>query len=687
MTYRISVDVGGTFTDLTIAEGEKFIGRHKSPTTPDDLTKGVFNCIDLASNDMKLSTKDLLNKTDVFTHGSTTATNAIIEEKGAKCGLICTKGTKYTLWKQEGRRTNQYEYKIPHNKILLRPYLCLDVEGRINSEGEEIVPLNEEQVRAAVRQLKEWNVKTIAVCLVWSIINDSHEKRVAKIIEEEWPGVNYSLSSNIQPILREYHRASCVVLNAMLQPIVTEYMGNLQEKLKINGFDGEVLIVVSNGGVVPIKQVMKRPVFLLFSGPSMGPVSGEYFGKREGVDNVLVIDMGGTSFDVSTIIDGKVTWTRDAKILRYPTGVAATDILALGAGGGSIAKVDRGGKLDVGPESSGAVPGPACYLRGGQEPTVTDACVVLGYIAPDYFLGGRMKISDELAEEVIKAKVADPLNLSVEKAAMGIYQVCKEKMVGGMLEMTVRRGIDPREFVVVAGGGATSMFAAGLAKEIGAKKVIIPRVTSELCAFGALNADIAMSSVASRYTDTKNFDYETINNVLGELESKGHAFLKNQPHGKNKMEYFCSARYPSQVTELEIPLSTNKMTSEIVKDLAETFHEASMDRYKTADWGSDVQFVMWRSVATAVTPRIKLETQEYSGNGLSSALMGNKQVLFEGEEDFIDTHIYNGESLFYGMDVIGPALVILPDTTIVIPPKFKISTQQNGDFIMDLPKN
>ena len=685
MGYRISVDVGGTFTDLTLADGKAFAGRHKSPTTPEDLTQGVFNCLRLASEDLKISLQELLSKADVFIHGSTTATNAVLEERGAKCGLICTEGTKYTLWKGEGRRLNMFDFKVPPLKPLLRPYLCLEAEGRITAEGEIIVPLNEEQVRAAVRQFKKWNVKTIAVCLLWSIINPAHEQRVGEIIEEEWPEVDYCLSSVIQPILREYHRQSCVVLNAMLQPIVTAYLGRLQEALAENGFKGEALIVVSSGGVVPVREIMARPVFMLFSGPAMGPVAGIHYGEQEKLDNVLVIDMGGTSFDVSTVIGGHITWTRDAKILRYPTGVAATDILTLGAGGGSIGKVDRAGKLSVGPESAGAMPGPACYLRGGTEPTVTDACVVLGYISPDYFLGGKMEISPELARKVIKEKIAEPLKLSVEKAAMGVYQVCKESMIGGMLKMTVRRGIDPREFVIVAGGGATSMFAAGLAQELGVKKIVIPKVASELCAFGALNADIALSAVASRYTDTKAFDYDGINGVLEELEAKGEAFLAPLPPGKRTFKYYCAARYPMQVTELEIILPDKRVNPEVVSQIAKDFHKASLARYKTSDPASAVEFVMWRHIATAVTQRIELAKQARSSEGPSPALMGRHPVYFEGREDFIETPFYDGEKLIHGMKIDGPAVVMLADTTIVVPPEFNISTKEYGYFVMEVP--
>ena len=686
MGYKISVDVGGTFTDFTIADKDTLLGRHKSPTTPKDLTQGIFNCLKLAGDGLQISVEDLLSNTDVFIHGSTTATNAVLEGKGVKCGVICTKGTKYTLWKGEGRRLDLFNVKQPAPSPLIRPYLCLEVNERINSEGEIIVSLDEEEVRAAVREFKKMNVKAIAVCLLWSILNPVHEKRVGEIIKEEWPEVAYSISSEIQPVIREYHRMSCVVLNCMVQPIVTEYLGKLKQMLAESGFKGDPLIVVSSGGLVPIGEVMEKPVFMLFSGPSMAPVAGKYYSEHHELQNCIIMDMGGTSFDVSTVINGQMTTTRNGRIRNYPTGVSATEILTLGSGGGSIARVDAG-VLNVGPESAGAMPGPVCYMRGGTEPTVTDACALLGYIIPDCFLGGRMEISIDSARKTIKENIADPLKLSVEQAAIGIYQVACEKMVGGILDMTVRRGIDPREFVIVSGGGATGLFAANLAREIGVKQVIIPKETSVLCAFGGLNADVALNIMGNKYSDSSKFDYEGTNKVLEEIGEKGKAFLDrlDTPSEKRKLEYFCGARYPLQVTELEIALRDNKINPDGLDHLVEDFHNAHKARYKTADYGSPVEFVMWRHVAGSSTSKIKLRKQSLGKEDSSVVLMGTQLVYEENKKDYEEIPYYDGEKLTYGMKIKGPAIIVLTDTTIVLPRDFKISIQERGYYIMEVP--
>ncbi|MBL4928994.1 hydantoinase/oxoprolinase family protein [Fuscibacter oryzae] len=689
MKYRISVDVGGTFTDLTIAESETFtqLGSHKSPTTPEDRSVGILNAMTLAAEGLNLTLQELLSQTAVFCHGSTTATNTIIEMSGAKTGLICTRGTKYILWRGEGRRQTMFDYKMEPNKPLIRPYLCREVTERIDSQGNILVPLNEDEVRAEVRQLKEWGVEAIAVCTMWSIVNDTHERRIAEIIEEEWPGVDYCISSDIQPIIREYYRTSCVVLNAMLQPKVSRYLRNLQGKLEDRGFRGETLIVVSNGGVVPISEVAKKPVFMLFSGPSMAPEAGYYFSEIEGIPNCITVDMGGTSFDVSTVLEGQITTTKDGRILNHPTGVASIEIATLGAGGGSIATIDKG-LIKVGPRSAEAVPGPACYMRGGVEPTVTDAYVVLGYISPEHFLNGRMKIDRELAVKAVKDYIADPLGISVEDAALGITQVVNENMLGGILDMTIRRGVDPREFALVTGGGATAVPVAFLAREMGIKKIVLPRETSVLCAFGANNAAIAMSEVVSKYSDTGAFDFDGVNTAVSSITGKGSDFLTRmgiKPEDQ-KFELFVSARYPMQTTELEIPitLDNGKITQAILDQITQAFHAAYLARYKTNDPASDVEFLMWRNMATFQRPKIVLAERPKSTEATPiSAMLTTSKAYFGGGE-VVDMPIYDGDKLQYGMTVPGPALVVLPDTTIVVPPFATLSMRKHGYFVMDV---
>jgi N-methylhydantoinase A len=684
--YRISTDIGGTFTDLVLADERVLIGRWKSPSTPRDLAGGIFDCLHLVARDLGLSLKGLLRGTELFVHGSTVATNAILEGKGAKCGVLCTRGTKYTLWRGEGRRRDIFNFQVRAREPLVRPHLCLEVTERIDRDGQILIPLEEDGVRSAIHELRDLGCEALAVCLLWSVRNPTHERRIRAIVEEERPGVPLSLSSEIQPVLREYHRMSCVALNAMLQPVVARYLGNLERRLAESGYEGAFLVVSSDGGVLPVEEVARRPVLLLFSGPATGPSAGLYFANAERERSCLVIDMGGTSFDVSTVVDGRITRTKDGRILDHPTGVSSVEILTLGAGGGSIASVDRAGMLLVGPRSAGAEPGPACYLRGGTEPTVTDAYVVLGYVLPDRFLGGRMRISADAAREAVLTKVAKPLRIPIERAALGICQVVREKMVNGILDMTVRRGIDPRELVIVTGGGATSVSVARLAMELGCRRVLIPRETSVLCAFGSLNADILLANVASLPTTSAAFDFDSVNRTLEALDARGQAFLENLglPSERRETELHAAARYPMQVRELEVPLRGLFFDEGTLRSLVADFHSTHRTRYKTADLDSDVEFVMWRHTARGIVPKVDLPELAVQSRNSSAALLELRPAYIEEKGAFADTPVFDADRVLRGMEITGPAMVVAPDNTILVPPRCQLRVGSRGYFSMDV---
>ena len=378
MGYRIGTDIGGTFTDLSIARDDVLVGRFKSPSTPGRLSEGVMACVQLAADSLALTVEDLLGDTEVFVHGSTVATNAVLEGKVAKTGVLCTRGTKYTLWRGEGRRKDIFDFTKPPREPLIAPRYCVELDERVNADGEIVAEIKDDDVLHAIDTLKRAGCEAVAVALLWSIRNGAHERRIGALLKQHWPEAVVSLSSEVQPVLREYTRTSCTVLNVMLKPMVAAYLNELEAALKEKQLGGELLVVSSDGGVQPVSEILQRPVYMLFSGPSTGPAAARQFAHEEGTRDALLIDMGGTSFDVSTVIDGQITVTRDGRINDYPTGIAAVEILSLGAGGGSIARVDSGGLLQVGPESAGAEPGPACYHRGGTRPTVNRRLYRLG---------------------------------------------------------------------------------------------------------------------------------------------------------------------------------------------------------------------------------------------------------------------------------------------------------------------
>lgn len=691
MAYRMGVDTGGTFTDLAVLDENGEFRMYKSPTTPQDFSMGIVNCLKLCATDYQMDLKEFFRQAEtLIVHGSTIATNTVIQWKTAKVGIICTKGHKYILWRREGNKEDVFNYYIPYPKPLVRPYLCLEVTERINSEGGTEVPLDEDSVRAAVCQLKEWNVEAIGVCLLWSIANNAHERRIGEIIEEEWPGIPYSLSSEVQPIIREYHRTSCVAFDAMLKPVMTDYAKNFKKTLAEYGLKREPLMVVSNGGVMSASEAVAKPVYNLFSGPAMGPTAGCFFAQQEGTGDCVTIDMGGTSFDVSAVIGGMPTITRDARVGShpndYPTGITSVEVLTLGAGGGSIGWVDKGGLLHVGPESAGAEPGPACYGKGGDEPTVTDANVVLGYINPDYFLGGKMKIYPELSRKAIGGKIAQPLKQEIEAAASGIYRVVNENMVGGILDMTVRRGIDPRGFLLVVGGGAGPVHAARLAKELDMKKIVIPKTAPVLCAMGMLNADVTFSYVGSKYTDTTNFDFDGVSVMLAELEAKAKAALNREsiPPQYQRLEYYVAARYPMEISEIDMPLRGSRITPDMISQLVEDFHSTHRKRYAVSDPTSHVECTDWRVLGIGVMPKLTLAELPYGGDDASKALKGKRNAYFEEVGSFTQTAIYDGNKLGPGMKICGPAIIEDPLTTTVVIPGSKVTVNKVGNYIMEL---
>ena len=689
MSYRIGTDIGGTFTDLTISEGDTLVGTFKSPTTPAHLYEGVLNCVELAANAIGLSPSALLADTEVFVHGSTVATNAVLEGKVARCGVICTRGTRHTLWRGEGRRTEIFDFTNPASEPLVPPADCMEVNERIDRNGKIIEPLDEAQVIEAIERLKVLGCDAVAVCLLWSIRNDAHERAIGKLLAQHMPDAAVSLSADVQPVLREYTRMSCTALNAMLQPGISAYLEELRAVLEQRGLAGELLVVASDGGVQPVSEIAKRPVYMLFSGPSTGPSAAREIAAAEQDQDCLLVDMGGTSFDVSTVLNGDVSFTRDGRINNYPTGLAAVEILTLGAGGGSIASVDSGGLLKVGPRSAGARPGPACYGRGGTEPTVTDAYLVLGYLAADRFLGGRMTLSMEAAETAIHDHIASKLGLSVVDAARGIVNVVNEHMASGILQMTVRRGIDPRSLTMVTGGGATGVAAVQLARELGIEKVLIPRETSVLCAFGALNADLRWSSVANSPTTSANFALEPVQLAVKELQERGGTFLHNSnvPTSQQRFELAVAARYPQQVTDIDIPCPNVNLSGDDVQKITQDFHEMYRARYAVAEPDSDVEFVMWRLSAVGTRPAIKRRTlpiQEQSNGSAASITTELRSFYDPSSGQQVEARLFNLEDLGREATLNGPALIVSSDTAVVLPTGSQATVAAEGHLVVDV---
>lgn len=685
MGYHLTVDVGGTFTDLMCMDEKGEARLFKASSDPEAPDRGVQEAIKLAAQYHGKGLRDFLAETERLVHGTTVSTNAVIQRKGVKTALLVTKGHRHMLWMRDGYKTDVFNLKMPYLIPYASLYLTLPVEERTDRFGEVLMPLNEEEVRVHLRQLKKWEVKAIGVCFLWSIVNPGHEKRVGEIIKEEWPEVAYSLSHEVQPVIREFVRSSATVLDASLKPIVAEYCQRLQGWLTDNGFRRDFLMVVASGGVVGVWESVRRPVYIIFSGPTLGPAAGLFYGQPLGYDNAISIDMGGTSFDVGAVVGGEPIMTGEARIADWPTGITSVEVDSIGAGGGSRAWVDPGGMLHVGPESAGAVPGPACYMRGGDKPTVSDANLVLGYLNPDFFLGGTMKLDAGAAHKVME-QLASTLKVGVPEAANAVFGLVNTSMVNAMLTITMKHGLDPRHFLLACGGGAGPTHAAWLAKGLGTPRVLMPKWAGGLCAVGMLNSDVKFETMGTCFTESVRFRPAEVNKVLEEMEARGKSFLDAEgiPEEKREYKYFMEARYPGQVYNLRIPLETSRVSEETLPKMVKDFHDFHEKLYFVAERDSPVEMLNWGVSSIGLMPKLSLPKQPVAGKDTSAALRGKRKAYFAELGGFVDTPIYDGGKLRHGMEVKGPAIIEDYGSTPVIPPWAKVTVTEWGDYLMEL---
>jgi len=692
MGTRICIDIGGTFTDAAVLNDKGEISVHKSPTTPHDFSEGITDVLEVAAEENNMSIEELLKSTDYLiggslTHGSTITTNALIEGTVAKVGLICTKGFRDVLLFREGYKENPFDFQMDYPEPFIPRYLTLPVTERINSEGQVEVPLNEEEVHNVIRQFKEWNVEAIAVSLIWSVANPVHERKIKQIAEKEWPGITVVLGSEVNPCIREYRRTVAACMDASLKPMVTGYISHLLEKLRSVGFKGELGMLSSSGGVLSTEELVARPIYSIDCGPALAPIAGRAMGTGElGIDNVLAVDMGGTSFDVSIVTNGVVAVSREAKIGEELPGISKVDSRSIGAGGGSIAWVDKGGLIRVGPNSAGSVPGPACYNRGGEEATVTDANVVMGYIDPDYFLGGRMQIDKRLAEKAV-SKIAKQLDVSLMDAAYAIYATVNANMYAAMTNITIWQGIDPRGHVCVAGGGAAGVHICPIADMLEVQKILVPKVAGALSASGGTIANMVAEYSTSFYTESRDFDSEGAGKILSELKDKAQAFLDRQgiPEDRGRIDLTVEARYPYQVWELPVTIHDLDLSREEgVKTMVERFHEEHEKVFAVQEPEAHIECIFWRAYAIGQPATIvKFAEEEKAGKDpVPEAIMGIRTAYFKAVEGTTKTTVYRGSELRHGNEFVGPAIIEEATTTVVIPPKKSVSVEKYGSYLI-----
>ena len=602
---RFAVDTGGTFTDLVVADAEGGLGFYKTPTTAKDRVQGVLTSFRLAADDLDLSLSELLGRGELLVHGTTTATNAIVTGETAKTAFLTTAGHPDVLVFREGGRMGapMFDYSIPYPKPYVPRALTFEVTERIGADGEVVVPLDVESVRAVIERLGELEVQAVAVCFLWSIVNNTHERRVGELIDEALPGVHVTLSHALNPTLREYRRASSACIDASLKPLMDRYLRGLDIRLRECGYRGRVLVVTSQGTVREAGELASAPIHTVKSGPAMSPVAGRHYAQTDfGAHTAIVVDAGGTTSDVSLIRRGQISETRETWLgppfLGHMTGFPSIDVRSVGAGGGSIASVDEAGLLTVGPESAGAHPGPACYASGGTRPTLTDACLVLGFISPENFLGGRIALSANAAHLAVEEHVGRKLELDTKAAAGAILAVATETMALAIEDITVKQGMDPGTAMLVGGGGAAGLNAVALARRIGCSTVLIPHTGAILSAAGALLSHIGEDFAKVHVTTRRAFDMGGVNAVLERLGSACEEFMRRlgASAALPGIQYAVEARYANQVWEIKLPIAVERFDSEDdVEDLCRDFHTLHRETFAVDDERANIEFITWRA--------------------------------------------------------------------------------------------
>jgi N-methylhydantoinase A len=567
------------------------------------------------------------------------------------------------------------------------PYIPLaltaEIGGRMLADGTELEPLNEADIRCAVERFRQAGVQAIAVSYLWSTANADHERRTAEVIAQLWPDVPVTLGHRLNPVAREYRRTISAAIDASLRPSVSDYVTRLIDGMRRAGYDNDILLANCLGGMMPPSDIIDKPIYSVMSGPTLAPVAAKLLTTQP---DVLVVDMGGTTFDVSAIRDGEIVISAEALIGDDMLGIPKVDVRSVGAGGGSIAWIDNGGLLHVGPQSSGARPGPACYRRGGTEPTVTDANLLLGYLDPDNFLGGEMKLDATAAETAVQT-VADRLDVPLLDAAHAIYATSNNLMVGAIEDITVREGINPRDSYLVVGGGATSLHICDIAGELGMTELLIPRFAAGLSAFGGLVSDIRWEQHGAVFADSADFDADTINAELDRLSAEGRAFLSSAgvPDDRQQLSYAFKARYRYQSWEIEVPFvpENGHLSAKDSAALADLFHRTHHRIYSVMIPDDVVEFTSWIVKATGLSPQHRSPAQRVD-TGATATPTGNRPTYQHPHRGLVDTDIYDGSRLRPGAAVHGPAIIEETTTTIVLPAGSVASVDGDGNYHVTL---
>jgi len=673
MGFRIGIDVGGTFTDFLVTGPRGRTAVHKELSTPADPSVAVMAGLGALAASMAMPRRRFLRAVELIVHGTTVTTNAVLTGNTARTGLLTTRGFRDALQMRRGVREQMYDNRYRPPQPLVPRHLRLPVTERIDVEGAVVTPLETADVAQALDRFRSEGVQAVAICFLHAHANAAHEKAAARIVRGRMPQAYLSVSSQVLPQVRFYERTSTTVLNAGVGPILSRYLANLTRRLSAAGFSRTFLVMQSNGGVGAPASVARLPAMTLLSGPAAAPAAGLACMAPRRERSFITVDMGGTSFDAALVLGGEPAVTTGGTVNRHALALPSMEINTIGAGGGSIAWIDDGGLLHMGPQSAGADPGPACYGHGGKEPTCTDANLVLGYLAADYFAGGRIRLDARAAERSIHERVAAPLRMSTLEAAAGMFHVINVNMASAIREISVEKGDDPREFPLICAGGAGPVHGACIAAELGIRRVVVPRDSSIFCAFGMLRTDLKHDYVRScaRLLPEDRASFARLQALVRAMEREAHATLAAEgiPRVRQRLRYGMDLRYLGQYHEVTVEVPREVLVRSDWRAVRERFH-ARHDRlygYALREEATPVEILCVRLTATGVTVKRAIARKPRAKADPKGTLKGRRPAYLPETRRFARVPVFDGGRLTHGNRVSGPAIIESVNTSIFVP--------------------
>ena len=687
MALKIGIDVGGTFTHFVVTRDGEEPAIFKSLSTPSDPSIAVVNGLtDIAAAQNPPMTLEAFAPTiDTIVHGTTVTTNATLTHTGARSALLTTEGVRDALEMRRGIREEQYNNRYANVKPLVPRYLRAGIKGRLDRTGREVAPLDLDQVREAIALFKQEGVLAVSVCFMNSFANPAHEQAAAEIVKKEMPGAYLSVSTDLLPSIRFYERISTTALNSYVGPKLNHYLDQLVGRLKGIGFKGLLLIMQSNGGVISPQLAREKAALTLLSGPAGGPGAGLFYVRPHGQDKCITTDMGGTSFEASVAV-GSPMIKNDGEIARHKIALPMLDIHTIGAGGGSIGWLDEGGLLRMGPQSAGADPGPACYGKGGTLPATTDANVVLGYLDPNYFAGGRMKLDVAAARQAIETHIAKPMGLSIEEAAAGMYRVACNNMAQGVREVTIKRGFDPREFPFIPAGGAGPIHSCLICEELEIPFQIVPRESSVLCAFGMLMSELKHDFVRTFVARLEAIDWPRLTKMLDEMSAEGTRQLTEEriPEARRRHDIKFDCRYIKQYHEVSFLVPRALIDKRDVAAIARLFHDEHnrLYGYSLEQENAPIEVINVRVQSVGITDKPSYREEDWAGADAEKAIKGRRNVYIPETKTFREVPVYDGHRMRHGNRIEGPAMIEQETTAIFVSDSFDCVVDALGSFAL-----